>query len=70
MRPTPRPRSFDEWLSSAQVAELLGISTTRVGQLRRESRLEATATPLGYLYHRGALDELLAARYRHPAGAA
>jgi hypothetical protein len=38
------------FLSTAQVAKLLGISPTRVIQLRRADRLPAKKTSLGYLF--------------------
>jgi excisionase family DNA binding protein len=55
---------LDDWLSSSQAAGTLGISVSRIGQLRRERRLPALQTPLGYLYHREDLATYLEARYR------
>ena len=38
------------WLSCAQAAAMLGLTPSRVAQLRRESRLRAERTALGWLY--------------------
>lgn len=53
---------FEEWLTGSEAAHLLGISASRVGQLRREQRLEGRYTTLGYFYHRGDVERLLTAR--------
>lgn len=37
-------------LSCAQAARVLGLTTSRTSQLRREGRLAAIRTPLGYLF--------------------
>jgi hypothetical protein len=61
------PEGLEVWLSAVQVAELLGVTRSRVGQLRREQQIPAERTPLGYLYHRDDVDCLLLARIRHPS---
>lgn len=38
------------WLSCRQAAAVLELTPSRVAQLRRESRLRAVQTPLGWLY--------------------
>lgn len=40
------------WMSASQVAEQLGVSTTRVKQLRQSRELRGKETCLGYFYLR------------------
>lgn len=53
---------FEEWLTGGETAHLLGVSASRVGQLRRERRLDGRYTTLGYFYHRADVERLLTAR--------
>ena len=38
------------WVSCGQAAAMLGLTASRVAQLRREHRLRAHRTALGWLY--------------------
>jgi hypothetical protein len=38
------------WLSCAGAASRVGLTPSRIAQLRREGRLKALQTPLGWLY--------------------
>ena len=51
-----------ELLSASQVARRLGISSARVNQLRKEGKLAAQETPIGYLYSREDIENLAKAR--------
>lgn len=62
----PNPLQSDEWLSTQQAAELLGISGTRCRQLADAGRLETIETPLGRLYWRDSVTARLA-RFPHKA---
>lgn len=44
------PPKVAGWLSCAQVAAMLGLTSSRVAQLRREGRLRVERTALGYLF--------------------
>lgn len=52
------------WLSAGQTANALGVSTTRVMQLRRSRELPGRSTPLGYFYQRADVARLKRARAR------
>lgn len=47
---TLEPDPFAEWVTTARAAEILGLSRSRVAQLRRERQLKATRSPAGWLY--------------------
>ena len=57
---------LEDWLSGAQVAALLAVTPSRVGQLRREHQLPATRTPLGYLFHVRDVHRFVDARQHQP----
>jgi hypothetical protein len=53
----------DAYLSSAQVGQQLHVTAARVRQLDAEGKLpEATLTPIGRLYPREKIEELVAKR--------
>lgn len=49
MTATETPLSAS-WLSCTGAAHRLGLTPSRVAQLRREGRIRAVQTPLGWLY--------------------
>jgi predicted site-specific integrase-resolvase len=51
-----------ELMSSAQVADALGVSTARIRRLSLDGRLPFKTTPLGRLYPRKEVEAIAAAR--------
>ena len=53
---------YENTLTAGQFARRLGVSATRVAQLRRAGRIVAQRTPLGFLYRERDLSRLEAER--------
>jgi hypothetical protein len=51
-----------DWLSPAQTARLLGLTTARIRQLSAEGKLQHIKTPNGRLYWRGEIERLASTR--------
>jgi len=56
-------------LTLSQVARRLELSSARVNELRRQGKLRAAKTPLGYLFPEAEIDAYARARKEARAGA-
>lgn len=53
---------MEEWVSPAQAARILGVTTARVRQLALAGRLPFTQTPMGRIFAREEIERLAASR--------
>jgi hypothetical protein len=53
---------MDAWLSAAQAARILGVTSARIRQMTLAGRLLYVQTPLGRIYNRAEVEALAASR--------
>lgn len=53
---------MSEWLSPAQAARMLGVTTSRIRQLSLAGHLHFEQTPMGRIYRRSEIERLAASR--------